>query len=550
MIQFIQRAGNFFISSVLFARRRESGNVYCMSGGPAAREGRPSARLQRSDGKNPPGPLFILGSWEKVLHLQAVWTIAIAIIAAIVVTAPRVTPTAETAPTPEEATLLNEPWIGDFDGMVKRRLIRVLVAYSKTYYFLDQGHQRGLSYDLLKEFEKYVNEKLRTGTLKIKVLFIPVRRDEIISGLVKGFGDIAVANLTVTPQRQKQVAFSDPLLTDVKELLVTGPAAPPVAGVDDLAGKEVHVRKSSSYYESLMQLNHVFKKAGRPPIKLVFADEMFEDEDLLEMVNAGLIPMIVVDSHKALFWEQIFDEIKVHTDIAVRTGGEIAWAFRKNSPKLKSLVNAFVKNHKKGTLLGNMLFKRYLRDTNYVQNSASEKELKKFRAMVQIFKKYAREYDFNYLMIAAQAYQESGLDNSKRSPSGAIGVMQVLPSTAADPNVGISDIKKLENNIHAGTKYLRFIVDRYFKDPSIDKVNRMLFAFAAYNAGPARINDLREKTAKMGLDPNVWFHNVEMAAAREIGRETVQYVSNIYKYYIAYRLVTEQLEKKKKLLEG
>ena len=550
MIQFIQRAGNFFISSVLFARRRESGNVYCMSGGPAAREGRLSARLHRSDGKNTPGPLFILGSWEKVLHLQAVWTIAIAIIAAIVVTAPRVAPTAETAPTPEEATLLNEPWIGDFDGMVKRRLIRVLVAYSKTYYFLDQGHQRGLSYDLLKEFEKYVNEKLRTGTLKIKVLFIPVRRDEIISGLVKGFGDIAVANLTVTPQRQKQVAFSDPLLTDVKELLVTGPAAPPVAGVDDLAGKEVHVRKSSSYYESLMQLNHVFKKAGRPPIKLVFADEMFEDEDLLEMVNAGLIPMIVVDSHKALFWEQIFDEIKVHTDIAVRTGGEIAWAFRKNSPKLKSLVNAFVKNHKKGTLLGNMLFKRYLRDTKYVQNSASEQELKKFRAMVQIFKKYAREYDFNYLMIAAQAYQESGLDNSKRSPSGAIGVMQVLPSTAADPNVGISNIKKLENNIHAGTKYLRFIVDRYFKDPSIDKVNRMLFAFAAYNAGPARINDLREKTAKMGLDPNVWFHNVEMAAAREIGRETVQYVSNIYKYYIAYRLVTEQLEKKKKLLEG
>jgi membrane-bound lytic murein transglycosylase MltF len=550
VIQFIQRAGNFFISSVLFARRRESGNVYCMSGDPAAREGRLSARLNRSDGKNTPSPLFILGSWEKFLRPRAVWTTAIAIIAAIVFTAARLAPTAEMAPTPEEATLLNEPWIGDFDGMVKRRLIRVLVAYSKTYYFLDQGHQRGLSYDLLKEFEKYVNEKLKTGTLRIKVLFIPVRRDEIISGLVKGFGDIAVANLTITPQRQKRVAFSDPLLTGVKELLVTGPAAPPVAGVDDLAGKEVHVRKSSSYYESLVQLNRVFKKAGKPPIKLVLADELLEDEDLLEMVNAGLIPMIVVDSHKALFWEQIFDDIKVHTDIAVRTGGEIAWAFRKNSPKLKSLINAFVKNHKKGTLLGNMLFKRYLRDTNYVKNSASKQELKKFRAMVQFFIKYAREYDFDYLLIAAQAYQESGLDNSKRSPSGAIGVMQVLPSTAADPNIGISNIEKLENNIHAGTKYLRFIIDRYFKDPSIDKVNRMLFAFAAYNAGPARINDLREKTAKMGLNPNVWFHNVEIAAAREIGRETVHYVSNIYKYYIAYRLITEQIERKEKLLKG
>lgn len=237
----------------------------------------------------------------------------------------------------------------------------------------------------------------------------------------------------------------------------------------NLAGKEIHVRKSSSYYESLVQLNGVFKKAGKQPIKLVPADEMFQDEDLLEMVNAGLIPMIVVDSHKAQFWEQIFEDIKVHPDIAVRTGGEIAWAFRKNSPKLEAVVNEFVKGHKKGTMLGNMLFKRYLRDTTYVKNSVSEQELKKFRDTVQYLKTYGDRYDFDYLMIGAQAYQESGLDQSKRSPAGAIGVMQVLPSTAADPNVGIPDIEKLENNIHAGTKYLRFIVDRYFQDSSIIK---------------------------------------------------------------------------------
>ena len=332
-------------------------------------------------------------------------------------------------------------------------------------------------------------------------------------------------------------------------MLVTGTAAPSVASVDDLSGKEVHVRKSSSYYESLLNLNATFKKAGRQPIKLVIADEIFQDEDLLEMVNAGLIPMIIVDSHKALFWEQIFDQIKVHPDIAVRTGGEIAWAFRKNSPKLEAIVNAFVKDHKKGTLLGNMLFKRYLRDNRYVKNSVSEQEMKKFRAMVEYFKTYSDRYDFDYLMIGAQAYQESGLDQSKRSPAGAIGVMQVLPSTAADSNVGIPDIEKLENNIHAGTKYLRFIVDRYFNEPSIDQVNRMLFAFAAYNAGPARINDLRKKAAKTGRDPDVWFHNVEMTAAQEIGRETVQYVSNIYKYYIAYRMLTAQRKAKEQLLK-
>jgi ABC-type amino acid transport substrate-binding protein len=218
---------------------------------------------------------------------------------------------------------------------------------------------------------------LKTKTLKKQVVFIPVSRDELIPSLFNGLGDIAVANLTITTERQKQGDFSNPFLSGVKELLVTGPAAPPINSVDDLAGKEIHVRQSSSYYESLIQLNTSLKKAKKSQMKLVLADETFEDEDLLEMVNAGLIPMIVMDSHKARFWKQIFDNITVHQDIAVRTGGEIAWAFRKNSPKLRAVVNDFIKGHKKGTMLGNILFKRYLQNTKYVTNSLSEKELKK-----------------------------------------------------------------------------------------------------------------------------------------------------------------------------
>ena len=442
---------------------------------------------------------------------------------------------------------LNQKWLSDFDGMVERREIRALVIYSKTFYFLDQGRQRGASYELLKAFEEFINKKLKTKTLKLRVLFIPVGRDQLIPWLVDGRGDIAVANLTITPQRQKQIEFSDPFVTGVKELLVTGPAAPVVKSLNDLAGKEVHVRRSSSYYESLMHLNRSFQKDGKPRLDLVTADEAFEDEDLLEMVNAGLIPMVVMDSHKAEFWEQIFDNIKVHPDITVRTGGEIAWAFRKDSPKLKSVINEFVKGHKKGTLMGNIILKRYLRDTKYIKNSVVKEELKKFEATVALFEKYAGRYDFDYLMVGAQAYQESGLDQSKRSPAGAVGVMQMLPSTAADPNVGIPDIERLENNIHAGVRYLRFIVDRYFKSEPMDDVNKMLFAFASYNAGPARVSSLRDDAAKLGLDPNIWFHNVEVAAARKIGRETVQYVSNIYKYYIAYRMVADRIEKKERV---
>jgi membrane-bound lytic murein transglycosylase MltF len=450
-------------------------------------------------------------------------------------------------PQPEEFLAPNRKWLGDFDGMLKDRVIRVLVAYSKTFYFLDRGRQRGLDYDLLKEFEKLVNKKYNTKTLQVHVVFFPVPRDKLVDNLVGGLGDIAIANLTITPERQKQVDFSDPTLTGVKELLVTGPAAPTVNSIDDLAGQKIHVRKSSSYYESLVDLNASFKKSGKPPMKLVAAEEYFEDEDLLEMVNAGLIPMIVMDSHKAHFWTQIFNKIKVHDGIAVREGGQIAWAFRKNSPKLKAIVNEFIKGHKKGTMIGNMLFKRYLQSTRYVKNVLDDKEIQKFSSMLPVFKKYAGQYDFDHLMIAALAYQESGLDQSKRSHRGAVGVMQILPSTAADPNVGIPDIEKLENNIHAGTKYLRFIIDRYYRDEPMDDGNKNLFGLASYNAGPARVRGLRKKAVAMGLDPNLWFYNVEVAAAQEIGRETVQYVSNIYKYYTAYRLVYSQLEKKEQL---
>ena len=491
---------------------------------------------------------FQLFRLETLLRRRLFSILHIAIIALPLVV-PLIGQAAETNRNSKAALLENEPRIGDFNKMAARRQIRVLVVNSKTFYFLDRGRQRGISYDLLKEFEKFVNKKLKTKTLKINVVFIPVRRDELIPGLVKGLGDIAVANLTITPERRKHVDFSNPMLTGVKELLVTGPAAPPVTGRDDLAGKEVHVRKSSSYYESLTMLNVTFKKTGKSQMKLVLAEENFEDEDLLEMVDAGLIPMIVMDSHKAEFWAQIFDKIKVHSDIAVRTGGEIAWAFRKNSPKLKTIINEFVKGHKKGTLIGNMLLKRYLKDTKYVKNSISKPELEKFEAMVQLFKKYADTYDFDYLMMAAQAYQESGLDHSKKSQAGAIGVMQLLPSTAADRNVNISEIEKLENNIHAGTKYMRFIINHYYENEPMDEVDKMLLAFASYNAGPAKVNMLRQKTAKMGLDPNVWFHNVEVAASKVIGRETVQYVSNIYKYYIAYRMVTEQRKRKQELME-
>ena len=434
----------------------------------------------------------------------------------------------------------NKKFTGDFDKMVETRFVRVLVPYSKTFYFLDGAKAMGISHDLLQEFQKEVNKDRTKSHLKINVVIIPTSRDRLLTALVDGLGDLAIGNLTITEQRQKVVDFSDPILQNVDEVIITGPKGPQLTSFPDLAGKDIHARKSSSYYESLLKLNERFKKSDLKPINIIAADENLEDEDLLEMVNSGLIPMIAMDGHKANFWSQIFTEATYHSNIKINSGGSIGWAMRKNSPQLKKVVNNFVNKNKKGTLLGNMLFKRYLQNTQYVKESLNDKELKKFEQTLALFQKYGKQYDFDWLMLAALSYQESGIDQSKKSHAGAIGAMQLLPSTAKDKNVNIPDIDKIESNIHAGTKYLRFMIDRYFVDEKIDTLNRGLLAFAAYNAGPAKVAKLRKEAASMGLDPNVWFRNVEIVAAKRIGRETVQYVSNIYKYYIAYKLIDQQ----------
>ena len=441
---------------------------------------------------------------------------------------------------PPEVPFLQVPWYGDLDAMVERRVIRLLTVFSRGYYFLDGPDQRGITYEAAQRFETLVNDRFDSGPLKVSVVILPVLRGQLLPALAAGFGDIAVGNLTITPERAQLVDFSDTLYPDVNEVIVTGPAGASLDSLDDLGGQTIHVRRSSSYFDSLTAFNERQRSAGAAAVSVVEAPDHLEDDDLMEMVNAALLPMVVVDSHKAEFWAQIFENIVVRSDLVLRTSGQIAWALRKDTPQLRELVNEFVTDNRRGTLLGNIGLNRYLRDTDWVENSYVGPNLERFREMVTLFQRYGDKYEFDWLMLAAQGYQESRLDQSVRSRAGAIGVMQLLPSTAADPNVGIPDIDVLENNIHAGSKYLRFLRDRYFDDPQLDQFNATLLSFAAYNAGPRRVAELRSAALDAGLDPNAWFGNVERIAAKRIGRETVQYVSNIYKYYVAYQLLQER----------
>ena len=453
---------------------------------------------------------------------------------------------AETPPSPEppdpstpEGRLLAQQWTGDLDGMLKRRYLRVLVIPDKMYFFFDGSTMRGVTYDAMTEFDAFLNKKFKSARAPVGLIFVPVRRDEILQALVDGRGDIAVGGLGISPERERIVDFSDPVRDGIKVIPVGGPNTPPMKSVDDLARKTVYVPASSALAGLVANLNETFRKEGKPAIVVQPADENLDSTDILEMVNAGLVPLTLSDSVTAEFWAKVFDQLHPYSDIPLVDTGAMGWAFRKGSPQLKALVNEFVKDHREGTAFGNTVLRKYLASTKWAKNVIAGREVEKFKEMVALFRKYGEQYDLPYLLVAAQAYQESTLDQSARSPVGAVGVMQIKPSTAAGKPIEIQNVEELDNNIEAGTKYLRFLVDQYYKNEPMDRVTKGLFAVASYNAGPARIRQLRRKAEAQGLDPNRWFNNVELVAAQDIGRETVQYVANIYKYYLAYKMVTE-----------
>jgi membrane-bound lytic murein transglycosylase MltF len=448
---------------------------------------------------------------------------------------------------PRQLSIVNKPWTGDLEQLIARRMIRVLVPYSRTLYFNDKGRERGLTADAVREFEAYLNKNYRTGNRPVTVYLIPTTRDRLLQDVAQGLGDIAAGNLTVTPSREQIVDFA--MLPDrkVREVIVTSANAEPVSSVYDLRGRTVHVRRSSSYYESLVALNEEARKRRLPEIVLKLVPDALEDEDLMEMANAGLVEVLVVDDWKAKIWAQILPKVTVHEDVFVRDDGRIGWAIRMDSPELALALNDFFTNVAPLRQPYAYRLAQVMKRVKQIQNPTQSADWKRFESVVALFERYGERYGFDPLMLAAQGYQESQLNQSARSHVGAIGVMQLMPATGAEMKVG--DVKVVEPNIHAGAKYMNLLMTRYFADANFSDANRPLFAFAAYNAGAARIARMRVEAGNRRLDPDTWFNNVELVVAEKIGMETTTYVRNIYKYYVSYKLTLEAREAARKARE-
>lgn len=444
---------------------------------------------------------------------------------------------------------INQSFIGDLPEIRERRILRVLVSYNRTNFFHTDKGQRGLEHDLMIAYENYLNRGPRKERYKTHVVFLTKPFNQLMDALRNGEGDIIASGLSITPERQQLVQFTQPYIQNVNEILVSNTFAEPVSKIEELSGKQVVVVANSSYVVNLQRINIALGALGLEAMEIIQADELLEAEDILEMVNAGLFDYTVVDSHIANIYQNAFDKLILHHDFILHHDSQIAWALNKNLPKLENSLNTFIETYARpGRFLGNSVYKKYFENPFWIQHPLDFTALDKTPCLHYYLEKYAQFYDFDWFLIAAQAYKESKFNQKLVSKRGAYGVMQIKPSTANSKNVGISNIKKnMENNIHAGIRYLAFLRDHYFEKPEYSEEDKINFALAAYNAGPGRVRQLQRIAQRKGLDPNKWFYNVEVIARNQIGHETVNYVTVIQKTTQALKLATHLAEQKRLL---
>lgn len=431
---------------------------------------------------------------------------------------------------------ITQSFIGDLDEIRERRTLRVLVSHNRTNFFDTKKGKRGIEHDLIMAYERYLNRGPREERYKTHVVFLAHPFDQLFTELLSGRGDIIAAGLTITPERNSFLDFTKPYIQNVNEVLISGQNAPKIERLEDLSGQMVVVVANSSYLVHLKIFNQFLGLHSLEPIEIIQADPILESEDILEMVNAGIYPYTVVDNHIAEIYKSIMPNINIQEEVVFHYGGEIAWAINPNQPKLKSSLNEFIQSYAKpGRLLGNSVYKKYFKNTYWIQKADLMTELDRVECLSYYLQLYAEFYEFDWYLIAAQAYQESNFNQKLTSHAGATGIMQIKPSTASSKNVGIKNIKLLENNIHAGVKYLAFLRDQYFSGDEYSEEDKINFSLAAYNAGPARVRKMQRKAESMGLDPKKWFYNVEVVARNTIGHETVDYVAKIQKTKIALK---------------
>jgi membrane-bound lytic murein transglycosylase MltF len=434
-------------------------------------------------------------------------------------------------------------WSGSYSEMLKRGLIRVAVPYDRTIYVNDKGMQRGMSVDVTRALTQWINDKYisQLAGKKITIKLVPCPKDQLLSTLTSGQADMVIGDLglheSIPNAKDYLVSHASKL---ENEVLVTGPSSPSVTTFSDLSGHTVYGSRNTNFHTTLRGLNKELQKAGKPVVSLISPLGDLDDEDLLEMLDAGLIPFVIVSDWKAKLWQPIYTKNVVHHDLSAQDAGWIGWAVRVSNQDLHDDLQAFYLSDSATQAINAFRQQDYKQHLRGLKDPIEKTAWARFESMQPLFNQYGAEYKLNPLFIAALGFQETLLNQNAVSGVGALGVMQLMPATGASLNVG--DIHLLGPNIHAGAKYMDQLINKNFPNIQFQSYNRSLFAVASYNIGPNNVAKARVLALQAGFDPNQWFQNVEFIAAQKMGFEPINYVRNVYKYFISYQLKLNQIQ--------
>ena len=434
-------------------------------------------------------------------------------------------------------------WLGSYSEMLQRGVIRIAVPYDLSIYINNKGIPQGFSVDMAKGLQTWINrqhaDELRGKSVTVKL--VPIPEHELYTSLSSGKADMVIGDLGINQPQQNSHEF---LLNHAskleREVLVSGPSSIPINGPEDLSGQTIYGGRNSNFPLTLQELNKGLKHKGKPPINIVSPIGDLDSEDLLDMVNSGLIPFVIVSDWKANLWKPIYKNIVIHDDIYVKDLGWIGWATRSSNPDLNNDIIGFVASDTFDDARKLYRQQEYSYHAKGLKNPIEKSAWARFESMRPFFDQFGAQYNLDPLFIASLGFQETLLTQSAVSNVGAIGVMQLMPATG--DSMGVGNIRLLEPNIHAGADYLNQLITKFFPDAQFEGDNRSLFAIASYNIGPNNVAKARDQAREMGFDPNQWFRNVEYIATERMGYEPMVYVRNVYKYFISYGLKLDKIQ--------
>ena len=428
--------------------------------------------------------------------------------------------------------------VRDLAQIRSSQVLRVLVNQSRNSSGQVQGESVGVEYHRLRAFERYLNGHARDGQ-EITLKIIPKAKDQLLGALLRGEGDLMAPGELLDVKPTHAVTPSDPIIERVPLMLVGVKGERRYTRLEQLSGRTVALTTGSAAGEALNLINQKLALRKLPPVNIEWVDPTLAVEDVLEMVQAGIYHLTLVEQPIAERWAKLMPKLRFDRKVLVSEPGAMRWYVRRDASMLRASVDRFLTTY---TVPAdqNVAFERVYRRLYRVHYPLARADRQKLEKLRPVLQKHAQQQGMDWLNLAALAFKESTLNPNAKGSGGATGLLQITPSAAQ--RVGVNNIQNVEGNVQAGAKYLAMIRRKFFASPRLNERERLAFVLAAYNMGPERVQAMRAEARRRGLNPNQWFFQVERIAMEQVGMGAVSYVNSVNKYYLAFDRERDSLE--------